>query len=251
MWLYAWFLPAACFCYSSAEPPKVTVLEHSDAVLSCPHAQGDVTWSRHKGGLLTLLTVRNGQVSSSDQRFSSRENHELVIRNVVESDTSMYLCNGEKTAYLEVTTDPNKVDPKDQPVTQRNEQTVTAAGADIKHSPSDLWKVPVAVLGGAALVFLSLLTLRLWKAKKAARNTSGVETGHEVVYEEIGNDDVEPGRRESEVESPYYCSEIREPPNTCTVPTSPLYSTVHKPRPGGREAETCVYYFSQNPSQTS
>lgn len=228
------------FCFLFTEIPRVTALQHSDAVLTCPHAQGDVTWSRSTstGDLLKFLTVRDGLVWSSEQRFGSRENHQLVIRNVVQSDTSLYLCNGRTTVYLEVT-----VGPKDQPVTPRCEQKGTAAG--VEPPPSDSWKVPVAVLGGAALVLLSMLTLRLWKARKAARSASGVEA--EVVYEEIGNRHVEPGLTAAQVESPYCCSEIRAP--ALTPP--PLYSTVHKTTPGARAADPCVYYLTQSPSQTS
>lgn len=156
---------------------------------------------------MTLLTVSNGHVNSSSERFGSRNNNELLIRNVVESDTSMYLCNERKTAYLNVTTDPSVVD---RTVTGRKDdpdRKVTAAGADTA-PPSDLWKVPVGVLAGAALVLLSMLTLRLWKAEKAARDTRAVLS--EVVYEEIGHADVEPGPApESKVETPYCCSDVK------------------------------------------
>lgn len=85
--------------------PTVSARQHTDAVLTCPHAQGHVTWSRAiRGTRVTLLTVSDGHVNSRSERFGSRDNNELLIRNVVESDTSMYLCNERKTAYLNVTT---------------------------------------------------------------------------------------------------------------------------------------------------
>lgn len=196
---------------------------------------------------MTLLTVRNGHVNSSSKRFGSRNNNELLIRNVVESDTSMYLCNERKTAYLNVTTDPSVVD---RTVTGRKDdpdRKVTAAGADTA-PPSDLWKVPVGVLAGAALVLLSMLTLRLWKAEKAARDTRAVLS--EVVYEEIGHADVEPyPAPESKVETPYCCSDVGNQSNTSTAPTAPLYSNQCRPQPEGHASDTCVYHLTQNPLQ--
>ncbi|XP_035770590.1 uncharacterized protein LOC118455495 [Neolamprologus brichardi] len=231
MLLYAGLLLCVHVCHGAAEILTVSARQHTDAVLTCPHAQGHVTWSRAIGGTrVTLLTVSDGHVNSSSERFGSRDNNELLIRNVVESDTSMYLCNERMTAYLNVTTDPSVVD---QTVTGRKDDpAVTAAGADTA-PPSDLWKVPVGVLAGAALVLSSMLTLRLWKAEKAARDTRAVLS--EVVYEEIGHADVEPGPApECEVETPYCCSDVS---NQC------------RPRPEGHASDTCVYYLTQNPLQ--
>ncbi|KAL3995750.1 olfactory receptor [Sarotherodon galilaeus] len=247
MLLYVCFLLCVHVCHSAAGIPTVSTQQHTDAVLTCPHAQGDVTWSRAiRGTRVTLLTVSNGHVSSSSERFGSRNNNELLIRNVVESDTSMYLCNERKTAYLNVTTDPSMVD---QTVTGRKDpdQKVPAAGADTA-PPSDLWKVPVGVLAGAALVLLSMLTLRLWRAEKAARDTRAVLS--EVVYEEIGHADMEPGPTpESKVENPYCCSEVSDQSNTSTAPAAPLYSNLCRPQPEGHDSDTCVYYLTQNPLQ--
>ncbi|XP_069578184.1 uncharacterized protein [Brachyistius frenatus] len=245
MQLYFYFLLMGCFCLNSADVTKQTVLQHTAATLPCPHAKGNVSWTRYRSSkLVTLVSIINGLDRRTDKRFSSLADNALYISNVEVLDTSMYMCNGRQTVYLEVTTDTNIV-PKARPEDEAGGEHVLDSDQK-KQQYSDLWKVPVGVVIGASLVLFSILILRFCSAKRAGRNTSEDQNVNEVIYEDI-KDLGEQLRRESGVESPYSWSTITEPPNTCTPLDAHLYSTVNKVKAEGREA--CVYFLAQNPPQ--
>ncbi|XP_049428522.1 uncharacterized protein LOC125886381 [Epinephelus fuscoguttatus] len=258
MLLYLYFLLAGCLCHSSADIPKITVLQHKVATLPCPHVKGRVTWSRYiSGEKVNLVTVENGIRKVTDQRYSSLDNNSLVIRDVTFSDTTTYLCNGIQV-YLEVTTDPNMVVPSagEAPVTQRNDGLGFGLGPDQKiltadtenQQPSDFWKVSVGVVLGAVLVLLVIFTLKLCSKKRTERNADVDKTVTDVIYEEIEAGPEHPGR-ESYFESPYYWTSVSETPSTSTPSSNHLYSTVNKLTAKGRISEECVYSLAQHPAQ--
>lgn len=225
------------------------MLQNTVATLPCLHPDGNVTWSRYvHGEKVTLVTIKNGHERSTNKRYGSLVNYSLVITNVKSNDSAMYFCNG-KEIYLEVTTDPNMVAPNDQPeggnvpVTQMNDrlgfdlepgQRGTDATAE---RASDVWKVFVGAVIGVALVLLAILTLRFCSKKRAETNTKKTVT--EVIYEEIGNGNMQQ-MRESDVECPYSCTSIFETSNASTAAAGHLY-TVNKLKTKGRSDEECVY----------
>ncbi|KAM7394786.1 hypothetical protein PAMP_021569 [Pampus punctatissimus] len=261
MLLYLYLLLAGCLCHSFPAPPVKVVLQNTEATLPCPHPEGDVTWSRYiNGEKVTLVKVKNDHKSSMNERYRSLANYSLLIVNVKDTDSSMYDCNGKKI-YLDVTTDPNMVVPNAEleggniPVTQINDrlggflgpgQKGKAAASDAEQQSSDIWKVPVGAVIGAALMLLAILTLRFCSKKRTGRNINVEKTVNEVIYEEIENDNMQQ-RRESDVECPYYWTSITEIPDTSTPPTDNLYATVNKLKTKGHGDEQCVYSLAQNP----
>ncbi|XP_038590407.1 uncharacterized protein LOC119914931 [Micropterus salmoides] len=263
MWLYLCFLLVGCFCHRFADIPVTTVLQNTVAVLPCPHKKGNVEWSRYIGGeRVILVTIENGEEKKTNKCYGSQADNSLLITNVQSTDSAMYMCN-KSQIYLKVTTDPNMVGPNagNAPVTPRNDGLgfgsvpglrgeAAAEEADTeKQRSSDLWKVPVGVLVGAASVLLVFFTLRFCSKKKAGTNSNMVETVTEVIYEEIKDGEEQP-RTESDVESPYYWASITETPSSLSPPNYNQYSTINKLKTGGRSYEECVYYFAQNPPQT-
>ncbi|KAG8014506.1 Growth arrest-specific protein 8 [Nibea albiflora] len=123
-----------------------------------------------------------------------------------------------------------------------------AADAENQHS-SDFWKIPVGAVVGAALMLLSILTMRLISKKRRQTNASVDKSGTEAIYEEIQAGTQQP-RRESDVESPYYCTSFSEIPSTSTSPNDNLYSTVNKIKTKGCSKEECVYYLAEDPTQS-
>ncbi|XP_041790066.1 uncharacterized protein LOC121604573 [Chelmon rostratus] len=256
MSLYLYFVLVACFCHSFTDTPKKTFLQNTMAILPCPHREGDVIWSRYiNGEKVILVSIESGIEKIPDKHYGSLADNSLLIHNVKPSDSAMYLCNGAQI-YLEVTTDPNMVDHNagNVPVTERKDESAfglgpAAAGdADTEsQQSSDSWKVPVGVVMGAALALLAVLSLRFCSKKRRETNTSLDKTVAESIYEEI-EAGVEQPRRESDVESPYYCTSIT--PCSSTPPNNNLYSAVNKLKTKGPSSEECVYYLAQNPPQT-
>lgn len=237
--------------------PIVTALQNSQATLPCPDTKQDVTWTRFLNGKrLTLVIIKNGKKEIMDENFDSLPEKSLVVKKVSASDSTMYLCNQQKV-YLNMTTDPNMVDAENVPVTPRNNglgfglgqgEKGIVADAENQH-PSDFWKIPVGAVVGAALMLLSVLTMRLISKKRRERNANVDKSGTEVIYEEIQAGMQQP-RRESDVESPYYCTSFSEIPSTSTSPNDNLYSTVNKLKTKGRSNEECVYYLAEDPTQS-
>lgn len=229
----------------------VTALQNSQATLPCHDTKENVTWTRYlngNGNRLTLVRIKNGKEEILDKNFGSLADKSLVIKKVSASDSLTYLCN-EKQVYLKVTTDPNMVDAGN--VRQRNDglgfglgpdEKGIAADAENQHS-SDFWKIPVGAVVGAALMLLSVLTMRLISKKRRETNANVDKSGTEVIYEEIEAGTQQP-RRESDVESPYYWTSISEIPSTSTSPNDNLYSTVNKLK------TECVYYLAEDPTQS-
>ncbi|XP_018540374.1 uncharacterized protein LOC108888735 isoform X4 [Lates calcarifer] len=243
--LYLCLLFAGCLHHSFSEPPKQTVLLNSVATLPCPHATGDVTWSRFNksGKEVTLISIKNGQENRPDKRFGSLANGSLVITKVQYSDTSMYLCNKKHTVYLEVVNSTAQTGGK-VPVTPGNVGPGRGLEPDTENQqPSDSWKIPVGVVIGVTLVLSAILTLRFCSGKRSETNTSVENTAVEGIYEEIEDGNID-------VESPYYWSTITETPNTSTSPSTNLYSTVNKVKTKGVCREEGVYSLAQNPLQT-
>ncbi|XP_042247658.1 uncharacterized protein LOC121883443 [Thunnus maccoyii] len=259
MFLYLYCVLAGFLCHSfSATPVERFVLQNTVATLPCPHPEGDVTWSRYiNGKKMTLVTIKNGQEIITDKRYGSLADHSLVITNVKSYDSAMYHCN-HKEIYLHVITDPNMVVPNAQPegvnvpVTPINDIQGFGLAPDQKGKAadtesSDIWKVPVGAVIGAALMLLAILTLRFCTKKRAERSTNLDKTVTEVIYEEIENDNMQP-RRESDVEYPHYWTSIIETPSTSTTPTDNLYTAVNKLKTNGCGDE-CVYSLAQYPVQ--
>ncbi|XP_054483580.1 uncharacterized protein LOC129117002 isoform X1 [Anoplopoma fimbria] len=259
MSLYLYFFLAGCFCYSSNAIPEVTVMQNKVATLPCPCGKGNVTWSRFiNGKKVTLVKIKNGVEERFDKRYGSLADNSLVIRNVTSSDSLMYLCN-TTTVYLNVITDTNTVGPNAGNVTDRprNRRLGPVLGPDQKgnaedaenQQPSDVWKIPVGVVVGVALVLLLIFTLKFCFKNRMEKTTNLDETVPEVIYEEIKCGEEQPAR-ESYFESPYYSTSIREMESTSTPPNNTLYSTVNKLTTKGRSSEECVYHLAQNPLKT-
>lgn len=198
--------------------------------LSCSHAAADVTWSRYRNGQqVVLVSVKQDQEYRSDRRFGSQADGVLVIQRVQHSDESWYFCNNKKEIYLRVTSDPTQVsEMKPQP-----DGPSVVLGADQEDpGPSDSWRIPVGVMAGAALMFLFIVILWVFSARRAEQRNRK-RTGSETVYQEIQFTGVRP-----ESESLYYF--------TVPPPVDPyLYSTVRKPA----APETPVYFLVQNPEK--
>lgn len=259
------FLSSAGFsvCFVAGQiinPPSVSVLEDTTAVLPCPDTRADVTWSRHTiaGQQVTLVTIKNGREEKTDERFGSQADRSLVITNVKKTDEKMYVCNG-KQIYLTVITDPSVAVPKDQPegkatarndgVSLRPDQSGTGAAGDTDPDlqSSDWWKVPVGVVIGSSLVVLVIVTLRFWSKKKAERKSSMNKTVTEVIYQEIEDDNVQL-RREPDDQSLHY-STISASPNSSSP--AHLYSSVNKQETKSRSRRECVYSLVQNSAPTA
>eukprot|EP00064_Thunnus_orientalis_P023653 superscaffoldBa00009163_g23905 len=158
-------------------------MKNTMATLPCPHPEGDVTWSRYiNGKKVTLVTIKNGREIITDKRYGSLADHSLVITNVKSYDSAMYHCN-HKEIYLHVITDPNMVVPNAQPeggnvpVTPINDIQGFGLAPDQRGKAadtesSDIWKVPVGAVIGAALMLLAMLTLRFCTKKRAERSTN-------------------------------------------------------------------------------
>ncbi|XP_078147945.1 uncharacterized protein LOC144543563 [Centroberyx gerrardi] len=263
MFRYLAFLLTTCFCYSSPDAGlEVIVLENQTVTLSCPHAVASeaVRWSRYRNGLREeLLTIKDGKDDGPDKRYSSlADNKSLVITRVKKPDAGFYLCNEKKAEYLTVTTDPKLVGRS----TPRNDGSRSAQGPNLKgpdpvededepegQQYSDVWKVPVGVVIGAALVLLGILTLRFCSKKRAVENTDVDKTVAEVIYEEIEDSEVRL-RREPGVESPYYWTDVTETLGTSTPPNDQPYAKLNKLKTKGRGNVECVYYLAQNPPMT-
>ncbi|KAI9518838.1 hypothetical protein NQZ68_033959 [Dissostichus eleginoides] len=209
-------LLAACSSISyTADPEKITALTGMKATLPCPHKTGDVIWSwlnRGNGNPLTLVTIENDKVNIIDKRFAFGSDNSLVIENVTTDLGIMYLCNISKI-YLEIMKDPNKLDPEAgfKPVKQRNKGQGTTAKPE-NQQPSDFWKVPVGVVVGAALVLLGIIILRHFSKNREERNPNEDEAVPEQIYEEIKDNEHQPGREP--YGSPYYWTSINETPTT-------------------------------------
>ncbi|XP_071359541.1 uncharacterized protein [Trachinotus anak] len=261
MLLHLCLLLAGRLCHGLADVK--TVLQNTDAALPCPHktGNGDVWWKRLRNGdKVSLVSVQNGQKKRHEEHFDSREDKALLIYNVQSSDSGMYFCNEERI-YLHVTTDPNMAAPEVS-ITHRingggsglgpdRGGAAAAADADAENQqqPSDLWKIPVGVVIGVTLVLLVLLSRSLCSERRADRRTAD-RAVTEVIYEEIEDASLRPGR-EAGVERPYYWSSITETPNTPTSADTALYSTVNKLRAEGRCREEGVYSLAQNPQTGS
>ncbi|XP_047193801.1 uncharacterized protein LOC124851149 isoform X2 [Hippoglossus stenolepis] len=222
-------------CRNVADARIVTVLQNSVATLPCPHTAGDVSWSRLRNGdHVILVTITSGSEDRRDKRCGSLADNSLVISNVQCSDSAWYFCNRKQTVYLNVTTDP-----KDQAVTPGNDGLGFVlepdhSGTDSENTQSDLWKIPVGAVIGAALVLL-VLTVRLCSGRTADRNRDQPEA--EGIYEEI---------RPPDVETVYNWSSVTE----ATASNRNVYSAVNKLKVKGHCTDTdCVYSFVQNPPQ--
>ena len=112
---------AACVL---AEILLQTALLDYTAALSCPHADGDVTWSRKiNGEIVPLLSIRGGQETRLSDRYGSLADGALVIRKVQDSDETVYLCNGKKTVYLKVNTGSSEAAPPE-------DESLASTGSD-------------------------------------------------------------------------------------------------------------------------
>ncbi|XP_060918899.1 uncharacterized protein LOC132993215 [Labrus mixtus] len=250
-------LLAGCSSYCCADVKEVFASQRETVTLPCPVKSGDVTWKHltgsHEGK--TLVTIQNGEEKITNKnKYGSLADNSLVIKKVEASDYRMYFCNKHQV-YLQETADPNTLpdagnEPKNQGLDFHLEpgQKGVPAGDEAASGDesSDLWKVPVGVLIGAALVLFAVFTLRFCSRRKTETH-SNVDKTMEVIYEEIegvGEQSV----RESDVESPYYSSCIRETPNTTTTWTNDhLYSSVNKLRSNGDGRHECVYNLAQDP----
>ncbi|XP_065816580.1 uncharacterized protein [Labrus bergylta] len=239
-------LLAGCSSYCCADVPAVFASQRETVTLPCPVKSGDVTWKHLTGSQegKTLVTIRNGEEKITNKdKYGSLADNSLVIKKVDPSDYRMYFCNKHRV-YLQETADPNMLpDAGNEPG-----QTGVPAGDEAASGDesSDLWKVPVGVLVGAALVLFAVFTLRFCSRRKTETH-SNVDKTMEVIYEEIEGV-WEQSVRESDVESPYYSSCIRETPNTSTTWTDDhLYSSVNKLSSDGDGRYECVYNLAQNP----
>nr|XP_019967278.1 PREDICTED: uncharacterized protein LOC109646025 [Paralichthys olivaceus] len=218
-------------CPNVPDVRKTMVQLNSVATLPCPHAAGDVSWTRLiNGDHVILVTITNGQEDRRDKRCGSLVDKSLVIFNVRSSDSAWYFCNRRPTAYLEVTTDLTVTPGHDRPgfVLETDH-----SGTDSEDRQSDLWKILVGVVIGAALVLL-VFTLRLCLGRRADRNRDTPEA--EVIYEDI---------RPPDGDTPYNWSSVTEASNWT------VSSTVNELKVKGRCTDTeCVYSFVQNPPQT-
>ncbi|RVE76792.1 hypothetical protein OJAV_G00012160 [Oryzias javanicus] len=187
MLLLLGLLSAAGFGLCSGILQQVALLR-SVAVLSCPHAGPDVTWSRVRNGeRLVLVSVRAGRETRLDRRFGSQADGSLVITNTEASDETVYFCNQQPRVYLKVTSDPQEVPSKapPEPGPQRSLEEDSGGEEGSARVSSDWWKVPAGVLAGASLVLLSIFILRFCSARRADEAHGKDPTGSEVVYEEI------------------------------------------------------------------
>ncbi len=241
----------------------VTVLQNTVATLPCPYKTGDVSWKRHiRGEEVTLVTIQNGIEEKARPRYASLADNSLVIKNVTYFDSAMYSCN-KSQIFLEITTDPNKVNPKagNVPVkpendaqdfeTDSSEKGVAAPEDDDakNQQTSDFWKIPVGIVAGAVLVLLATAISRFCLKKRKETNKNMANCVSEVIYKEIEAAEEQP-RRQSDVESPYSWTSISDIQSTGKPPKNNLYSTVNKLNTKTRSNDECVYYLAQNPPQT-
>lgn len=218
-------------------PEQKQVAQGSLVTLHCPHARGDVTWSRYiDGKRVTILTTKNDHEHRTNKRFGSLANYSLFIMNVESSDTTMYLCNGVPTVYLNVTQKGNiPVTPVDGG--RRFDFEEGEEGTDAEDKPSsDIWKVPVGVVIGAALVLLAF-TLRFC-SNRSKRNRHQETTVKERIYEEIQHGNMQL-RRNPEVGGP---TETQSSP---TPAENVLYDTVNMLKPNVNRSDECVYSLIQ------
>lgn len=197
------------------------VPQHSAATLLCPHARGNVSWSRYvNGNRVPLLSIINGKENRADPRYSSRANTALVISRVEASDTSLYLCNGEKTVYLEVSTDRSvaAAQPEETTATQRKN------GPKPEELPGSSWRVPVrGVAAGASLVMVVVVFAVMFCS---ARRKPSRDATSEAIYEEIS----------MEPERPHSGS------SRTLTPSPSLYSVIST-----QSSAHCLYSLAQTP----
>ncbi|XP_072240026.1 uncharacterized protein [Leuresthes tenuis] len=238
-----YLLLAAHFCHISGILQQ-TVMLHSVAALPCPHATGDVSWSRLKenGEKMLLVSIINGQESRTDTRYGSQADGALLINKVEESDERMYLCNTRKTVYLRVTTDPREVSVPAESGRNGFKPEQTGGAADIQRSP-DWWKVPAGVVAGASLTLLSILALKL--CSKRAKRVHSSSTVPDTVYEEIQEPSAHFG-----AESPYYSTITGTPPSSTAADLQP-YSAVSRPQAEARSDRAGVHSLVQPPGSTA
>ncbi|XP_038590418.1 uncharacterized protein LOC119914939 [Micropterus salmoides] len=253
MWLYLCFLLAGCFCHSFADIPVTTVLQNTVAVLPCPHKKGNVEWSCFFGGKkVTLVTIKNGEEKKTNKRYGSLADNSLVITNVQSTDSVTYLCNRSKI-NLNVKKDPNIMDPNagNASVTPRNHGLGFCSGPGLreetadaeKQRSSDLWKVPVGVVVGAAFVLLFAFTLRFCSQKKAGTNANLGETVTEGIYEEMRSSQ---GNLMLKVQTTGQAS-VKQQAAPHHQHNDFLYSTVNKLKTEGRSNDECVLLLSKLP----
>lgn len=162
-------LEAICDGNSSTHPclwytgsmKSVTVSEGNKAVLPCLHVSNlPVKWSRYdpSGALVFLLDQNQDGRVSLDVDGSS-----LVVLQTCRADTGMYLCQGKKSAYLQV-------GPKAQDDPDASEEDETEDTLAISESV-DHWKIAVGVLSAVVVVMaLVLLTQRKLRSRRTLQN---------------------------------------------------------------------------------
>ncbi|KAM8842857.1 uncharacterized protein ACB058_014418 [Synchiropus picturatus] len=180
MWLLQLhLLMVGCFCRSFVEQ-KTEVLG-SMISLKCLDTTANLSWTRNEGGsLVDLVGFRNGREIRRDG-FGVQADHALVIVRAKLSDTALYLCNGKPAVNLKVI-DPSEVSRVPSPAVTRP-WTLTPTSGTLPSSDF-LWRVPVGVAGGLAL--LLVLVLIVWFKRKTEEPES------EQVYEEIQDKHLQP-----------------------------------------------------------
>ncbi|XP_026156909.1 uncharacterized protein LOC113126963 isoform X2 [Mastacembelus armatus] len=99
-------LVVALGCTVTAEIIHRVITEKETVLLSCPHPQTKVTWSRWTDGrkvdVFTVDGDREIRHNDPGRRYSSQADKSLHIQKAVASDSGTYWCNNERAAELTV-----------------------------------------------------------------------------------------------------------------------------------------------------